>query len=227
MSTVSDIITGIRYDMKDDGTVAHVSDAKIIHYMNRFRIFLAAILFREQTNLSIKKADIVTASGTATYDLFSAASDYYADFGIHFSDKTSPLIKRELSEYITGGYGSSTQVGSAGSYMILDTTLYLFGDIPDRTATAWFWYYAISKALNTAGDSMPYNGIFDEPWRQFVTLLLMNRDQYSTDFEASVLKQVETDVLRAVVSYSTQPKMIPCLSAGSRRKTTIGLNYYE
>jgi len=227
MSTVSDIITGIRYDLKDDGTVAKVSDEKIIHFMNRFRIFLAAVLFREQTNLSLKKANIVTASGTATYDLFSAASDYYADFGIHFSDKTIPLAKRELAEYITGGYGTSTACGSAGSYMILGTTLYLFGDIPDKTATAWLWYYAINTEFTTSVDSMPYNGLFDEPWRQFVTLLLLNRDEYSADFEMGILKSVENEVLRAVVSWTTQPKMIPFLNPGSKRKFTIGNNYYE
>lgn len=228
MSTVSDIITGIRDDLKDDGTVPKFSDEKIIRFMNRFRIFLAAILFREQCNLSLKKADIVTTSAVSTYDFMSGSgSDYYADFGIHFSDKTTGLRKRELAEYISGGYGSSTAVGSAGSYMILGTTLYLFGDIPDRTATAWLWYYSIVSSFTATTDTMPYKGLFDEPWRQFVSLLLLNRDEYTANFEAEVLKTVEVDVLRSIVSMSSQPKMIPIKNPGNRRPLTIGNNYYE
>ncbi len=228
MSTVSDIITGIRYDMKDDGTVSKFSDEKIMHFMNRFRIFLAAVLFREQCSLSLKKVDVVTTSGTATYDLMSAAADYYADFGIHYSDSSTPLNSKDLPEYIAGGYNTSTITGTANNYMILGQTLYLFGDIPDSTKTAWLWYYMMNTAFANATDTMPYGGIFDEPWRQFVTTLLLNRDEYSVDFEASLLKALETDVLRSVISYSPQPKMIPYITNPRKRGGfTIGRGYYS
>lgn len=226
MSTVSDIITGVRYDLKDDGTIPKFSDAKIMHYMNRFRIFLAALLFREQCNLSLKKSDLVTASGTATYNLMSSIPDYYADFGITYHDDSQGLMRRELAEYISGGYNTSTVTGTAGSYMILGTTLYLFGDIPDASDTMNVWYYSINTAFASSTDSMPYNGIFDEPWRQFVALLLLNRDEYSAEFETTVLKAVGLDVLRGIISYSSQPKMIPVINPGSQRKFTIGRGYY-
>jgi len=225
MSTVSDIITAIRYDLKDDGTVNKFTDAKIMHYMNRFRIFLAATLFREQVAISLKKADIVMGSNTQTYAFLGSATDFYAEYGIHHATKSTPLRKCGLDEYIANGYSTATALGTANNYMILGTTLYLFGDIPNAAGTAYLWYYSIPTAFSTTTATMPYNGMFDEVWRQFVTLLLLNRDEYATDFESSIMKQCETDVLRAVVGWSVQPKMIPMMNPGSRREFTIGGEY--
>lgn len=227
MSAVSDIITAIRYDIKDDGTSQKFTDAKIMHYMNRFRIFLAATLFREQCAISLKKADIVTTSNVSTYAFLGSATDFYVDYGLHYNTLSSPLKKRGLDEYIANGYNTATTVGTAGSYMINGTTLYLFGDIPNAASTLYLWYYSIPTAFTATTDTMPYNGLFDQVWRQFVSLLLLNRDEYSADFESSLLKTCEVDVLRAVVGWSVQPKMIPFMNPGTKREFTIGRDYYS
>jgi hypothetical protein len=226
MSAVSDIITAVRYDLKDDGTVAKISDAKIMHYMNRFRVFLAATLFREQCSISLKKANIVTGSDTSTYAFLSSAADFYADYGLHYSTSASPLVKRGLDEYIANGYNTATAVGTAGNYMILGTTLYLFGDIPDAVSTLSLWYYSQPVAFTATTDTMPFNGIFDEPWRQFITTLLLNRDEYSANFEQQLLGQIEIQVLRGIIGWSVQPKMIPFMNPGTKREFTIGRDYY-
>jgi hypothetical protein len=215
MSTVADIITGIRYDLKDKGTVAHFSDADIMHYMNRFRIYIAKMMYQNQLTAGIKAVGCTLGSNTQTYSLFSLATDFYAEHGLIMKGDSTWFTKKELDEYISQGYEASTVLGTPAHYMILNSMMYFFGDIPNATMTASMYYYYLPAAFSTTTTSMPWGGLLDEFWREFVTTIMMNRDEYNVGFEANLFKQQEANILPCLVQWSTQLKMIPQDNMGS------------
>jgi hypothetical protein len=223
MSTVADVITGIRDDLKDpDGE--KYTDAQIIRYMNRFRVYLAALMFRYQVYAGIKKADIPLSPGVGTYSIYDYAPDFYAEKQLNYSDKTNLLKRGTLDYYIAGGHGTSTATGTSDKYMILGSTLYLFDPLPDG-GTIQLWYYYIENAFAATTDTMPHNGILDNYWREFVSKLLMNRDEYNIQYEEFLFRELEGSILSALVGRSPQMVMIPEQYAGSPTKKGIDAFY--
>ena len=224
MSTVADVITDLRDDLKDSGG-DNFSDAQLMRYMNRFRIYLAAMRFRNQIAAGVKSVNYTAAAGTATYTL---PSDFFAEKLINWNQKSKALDKISLDEYISKGLNSATSTGTSDKYMILGDALYFIDPIPGA-GTLNFWYYYIDAAFSSTTATMPHGGLLDQCWREFVTKLLLNRDEYNTQYEEFIFKQLEYNVLSALVGRSSSMWMIPDRSANGdplRDITVDGLDDY-
>ncbi len=219
MSTIADIITGVRQDIKDTSTPYKVSDSQIVHYMNRFRIHIAALQYRNQCYGNIKSANTTLTSGTKTYAI---PTDFYAEaIGedgknmIHFSNKSDMLRKTQLTDYVKGGFNTASSTGTSGRYMILGQLIYLFDPVPSG-GTLTIWYHYLDSAFNTASTttSMPYDGLLDEYWRGFVSSLLQLKNEYDIQAEFSLFKELENHILGALVGRSPAFRFIPRQGAG-------------
>jgi len=209
MSTVANVITDIRYDLKDSGTTKKFADAQIIQYMNRFQIYLAAIAYHNRIHAFVAKDSVTMTAATETYTL---PSDFYAEYLLTFDDKDAALKKISLDEYISRGCGTSTSSGQPSKYMILGTKLYICDPLPDGTSTTLDnYYYQIPAAFSTATNTgtMPLSGILDQFWRQFVVMLLMNIDEYNIGMETKLFSQLEDDILGALIGRGPKFPMIP------------------
>ena len=106
---------------------------------------------------------------------------------------------------LLGNYGST---GIPEAYAITapssETSYMLLGSIPNDIFVLHGWYYAIPTKVTATTSTLPFQPIFDELTRQFVTFSLMNRDEYDTKVELAFLNTMEERILDIIMSNREQ-----------------------
>lgn len=132
-------------------------------------------------------ATTVAFGGTPSTNTFVIVEPWTAD---------DELQQVEYDEYASDYTGTAT---SPEVYCLLTDTSLLVGPCPD-TATVVFYglYFYKPTALTATTDSLPYNGIFDEVIRGYVSQMALLRDEYNVSVEDAMRARAEQDVVSIV-----------------------------
>ena len=89
-----------------------------------------------------------------------------------------------------------SSTGDPEKYALDRNTNILLGNIPDdANHVLWGKYFYLPTLLDATDDTLPYDEIFDEIIRQYVSIIGMNRDEYDVKFEAAVYTAIQNDVI--------------------------------
>jgi hypothetical protein len=132
-------------------------------------------------------ATTMAFGGTPSTDTFVIVKPWTAD---------DELQQVEYDEYASDYTETATD---PEVYSLLTDTSLLIGPCPD-TATVVFYglYFYKPSALSSSSDTLPYNGIFDEVVRGYVTQLALLRDEYNVSVEEALRGRVEQDVITII-----------------------------
>ncbi len=214
MSTVSDFLTAIRDDIKDPDS-EQFTDAQIIRYANRFRMHIVSLFMRYQISVGRKKGTLAVSSNTETYSIFSSLSDLQALEYCFLYNQSRPLTPLTIEDYYRKGLNTATTLGTSNNFMVEGTTIYLCNPKPEKTGTLDVWYYYLPAAITTGTattNTMPYSGLIDEPWREFTSFLLLNREEYNAKTEMELFQSLEDSILSLTSSFTAKMDFKPGVS---------------
>jgi hypothetical protein len=90
----------------------------------------------------------------------------------------------------------------------------ILGDIPNDVFALHGWYYATPSKVDETTDYLPYQPIFDDFVRQYVTFRAFNRDEYNTQVELSLMEQIKDDIITIILGRGyTEQGSIPLKGA--------------
>jgi hypothetical protein len=89
------------------------------------------------------------------------------------------------------------------------------GVIPNDVYVLHGWYYAYPTKLTATTHYMPYDPVFDEFARQYATFMALNRDEYNTEVEKSVIQMLQDNLLDIILGHGdVDGGSIPFAGAG-------------
>jgi len=217
MSTVADILTSVRYDLKDTAgvnfefTSSGEENGELIDYLNRGLGHLAALLQQYGSDL-VKKAGTITITagvreGTLPTDFVRFAYEgrnetgYTSKIGEHrplarIQGETAWLKEITLAEALEY---LSTSTGKPTKVCLLNNQA-LFLPYADAAYTADVFYYYNPAKLTISASVIPFSGIFDQVLQQFVVTLALNRDEYNAQFEQNLIQEYGRPVFNQIVA---------------------------
>jgi hypothetical protein len=136
---------------------------------------------------STKTATTVAFGGTPSTDTFVIVEPWTSD---------DELTQVEYDEWASD-YTDTADCPEV--YCPMTDTSILFGPAPD-TATVVFYglYFYRPEALDATTDTLPYNGLFDDIIRAYVTQCAMLRDEYNVSVEETMRSRVEADIITII-----------------------------
>jgi hypothetical protein len=168
MATVQTLITSARYDLRDYGKGLVFDNAELLDYLNRMVGLMDSTLASLDSDLveAQSDGDITLASGAKAADISSALNsglwDNIKDIWIDTDQLTQVSVDCMRRERIW--VGSTT---GQPYYWALHGTDILFERLADANYSLDIYYNKRTAAL-TITDSMPYNSIFDETFRELL-----------------------------------------------------------
>ncbi len=182
MTTAAQIIASCRYDVSDADSTAYF-DPELLDYLNRGIDYLQKWLVRMDHPLIVQTQTITTAGGIAIQAL---PTGYWQTAYMHVSTSTTPMERIGLQGLVD--YPTTTEEEPTKFYT--DATNITFRPVPDTVYTIYHYYYKIPTAL-ALSSTMPFNDLFNQMLRQFVSSMAMNRDEYSIEFETGLFQILE------------------------------------
>jgi len=190
MALVSDILTEVRYEIKDVAETA-VTDAELIGYFNEaVRKIVTRVCrdwpdywmytgeaYQEQTNL---------VAGTAHYDL---PADFYMMLFVTLKNAAGDLTEQEPINL-----RRSLDADENNGYMLIDNDIYLY-PTPDTNVANGLtvWYVALPTTITAVGDTAPLTTHFWDALREYIVLKYKARQEEKLDHFATFYRMVEED----------------------------------
>ena len=175
MATVADLLTSVRYQIRDGGTNKWPG-AELIDYINRgYRLVL--------TRLVQLKSDLVKTSTTVT--LVAGTENYTIPTGLQaieflqIEGQSQPLNQVDMSyiEMYNSKFSPVTD-GVPRCFALFNGYIYL-RPTPTAAGTLNVYYYAQPTDL-TSSTTTPFNGIADEALIAFVVEMALAREEHNT-----------------------------------------------
>jgi hypothetical protein len=182
MGTTTEIIASVRYDVNDPDKTGF-TDPELLDYLNRG-------LKHVHSRLVLWDADIVryldTVNVLATDDDYPLPAGYWSTSFMYIDGENQPMRRLKVADLIAYPV---TQTGTPFGFL-LNATEIILRYMPNAAKTLYHYYYKEYTAL-ALGDAMPYNGLFDQAVRQFISATALNRDEYNIQVESSVFGTLE------------------------------------
>jgi hypothetical protein len=175
MATVADLLTSIRYQIREGGTNKWTG-AELIDYINRgYRLILARLVQL--------KSDLVKTTTTAT--LVAGTENYTIPTGLQAIDflqvdgESLPLNQVDMSyiERYNSMFNPVTD-GVPRCFALFNGYIYL-RPTPTAAGTLNIYYFAQPTDL-TSSTTTPFNGIADEALIAFVVEMALAREEHNT-----------------------------------------------
>ena len=171
MTTAAELITSVRWDLKDEETVQY-SDPMLLDFLNRGLRPLCV-------TLAALNSDWVNESTTLTLDedaeYTTLPTNYVSDISVKISstDLTKKSISWIRNERIDNTAGQP-------EYFAIQGTSLMFEKAADAEYSITLEYHKRADALTILSE-MPFNDEFNDVLRQFMSLVCKSRSEYTTD----------------------------------------------
>ena len=175
MATVADLLTSVRYQIRDGGTNKWTG-AELLDYINRgYRLVLARLVQL--------KSDLVKTSTTATLvagtESYAIPTTLQAIEFLQIEGEDAPLSQVDMSYIETYSAKISDNTGTPTCFALFNGYIYL-RPIPSAAGTLNIYYYAQPSDLDTS-TTTPFNGIADEALIAFVVEMALAREEHNTN----------------------------------------------
>jgi hypothetical protein len=176
MSTVAQIITSARYDIRDEDATQY-SDDMLLDFINRGVSVLCSGLaslssdwVNSTSNISLSPA--ISVKALPTYFI----SDISCRIGTHYLSKKSVSEIRDMLVTSTAG---------EPQYYAIKGTELIFDRVTDTSYTLILEYNAKNATL-TLASVMPFNDEFNDVLRQFIILCAKSRNEFIVVSDAAM-----------------------------------------
>jgi len=180
MSTVSDIISGVRFEL-DDSQETRWTDAQILEGIKKSLRRIDNFVIKHGLEFGKSSTTLTVLEDASTVAL---PSDFKRDIGLY--DGTTPLKKLD-----TDIFERSTGDG----WRINGSNVELLEAVTENTSLT-FWYYPLTDySAYTSSSTMPWSGKLDDIVINYASLILKNIDEYSVEIDMALAREIERQLL--------------------------------
>ena len=196
MSTVTNIFTGV--EGRTGQSITATSDpstATCIQFLNEAIQWILSLCVESKSELGRTTGTITTTSTIASY---SGLSTMYAPYEFGWIVKTSSRVRIDLvTEEDTLDFNPSNTAEPTKFYIDGSNNV-IFLDTPNDAYTIKIPYWPTPTTLTAVGNTVPFNGLFDNLLIEFLTMRIQNRDEYDLSFEYKWLQFLLTGAKRII-----------------------------
>lgn len=174
MATVADLLTSVRYPIRDGGTNKWTG-AELLDYINRGYRLIFARLVQIKSDLVKTSTTVSLVAGTENYAI-PAGLQAIEFLYVEGSEKPLPQVDMSYIENYTTKV--SSQADTPGCFALFNSYIYV-RPIPAAAGTLTVYYYGQPTDLDS-GDTTPFNGIADEALIAFVEEKALAREEHNT-----------------------------------------------
>lgn len=182
--TVANLITSIRYTIKDTAASKFASDnAELLDYVQRAYEMLYQRLIELQSDINLTINAQALAAGTGNYDL---PADFQAWGFVHIAGESKRMDQVNYDNILAYDelFGSNSDTPTR--FAIYNDDIYI-KPTPDAVYTMNEYYYAHPSTLATS-TTMPFAGIFNRAIQRWVERMCLNRDEFDIKVEDAETK---------------------------------------
>lgn len=191
MSTISSLITDIRYEINDTESTRWETDTPILAYIKRAVTRANRICQRNGLHFAKKKATIPTVASQAYVSL---PADFDIDISLFRDANHTKLTKRtedEWEQIVTAESLTSWMLDLENNYILLVGT-------PVGVENLTFWYYPkVDVSAYTTATTMPWSGRLDDTIIEYVASRLKNVDEFDLTADQQFLTDFENQIIQA------------------------------
>ena len=174
MATVADLLTSVKYQIRDGGTNKWPG-AELIDYVNRGYRLVFNELVRIDSDLVKSTAAITLVAGTENYAL---PTGLQAIKFLQIEGATDPLTQVDMAYIETYAAKFTNQRDTPRVFSIFNGYFYL-RPIPNASGTMNVYYFVQPSDL-TSSSTTPFSGIADEALIAFTVEMALAREEHST-----------------------------------------------
>lgn len=191
MSTISSLITDIRYEINDTESTRWETDTPILAYIKRAVTRANRICQRNGMHFAKKKTTIPTVASQAYVSL---PADFDIDISLFRDANHTKLTKRtedEWEQIVTAESLTSWMLDLENNYILLVGT-------PAGVENLTFWYYPkVDVSAYTTETTMPWSGRLDDTIIEYVASRLKNVDEFDLTADQQFLTDFENQIIQA------------------------------
>lgn len=174
MATVGDLLTSVRYQVRDGGTNKWPG-AELLDYINRGYRLILARLVQLKSDLAKTSTTITLVAGTENYAI---PTGLQAIEFLYVEGEDSPLPQVDMSYIENYTTKVSATADTPECYALFNGYIYV-RPIPAAAGTITIYYYGQPTDLDST-DTTPFNGIADEALIAFVVEMALAREEHNT-----------------------------------------------
>lgn len=198
---VSEMITDLRYELRDTVTTYQYADAELTSYINKVSEIIHMMLIDAESEIvRTGTGTITTVAGTQSYDLDdNSMGDLWVPHRV-WVDEYEPMTmceEWELFDGINAEERSETGHRSLPEKYYLEDDDIWFREVPDDAYTVRLKYYP-NYTLVTTTDACPFRHIFNQDIIEGVKILAKNRNEMDVQVDA-VLKDYFEGISRKIM----------------------------
>jgi len=199
MSTVADLLTASKYDLKDYGA-KEFDQTQMVHYLNRCIKILDRALIALQSDQTLTESDLVVDSGAIkapiTINGVNIREIWDSDNTIMV--KVSARKLYELRMY-KGDTSQPRNWSHIKQYVEFDVTT-------DQEYTFTYYYDSMSTAVTATG-TMPYQGQYDEYLREALIMMAQaKKHKKLPQTDAVYLQMFTANLQQDIINRNFVPK---------------------
>lgn len=190
MSQVSDVIDKIRVEMEDEQD-ARWTDAKLVVLVQKSVDRMNKILMKNAVKEAKSSYDFSTISGTDTYALPSdcmAADSLYRIRGTSGNGWATPLNFRNDDEWERMIAATETT-----NWRVWDGNIEIYDEPASVVELRLYYWPQIDFSSWSTTSTMPWDGWFDEPIAEYVSLRCKNIDEKDLSWDLRLLAELADD----------------------------------
>jgi hypothetical protein len=191
MATVADLLTSVRYQIRDGGTNKWTG-AELIDYVNRGYRLVWARLVQLRSDF-VKKLNPQTL--TINLEQYALPADFWSVDFLQIEGETKPMSAVDMSYVEMYNANLSADLNVPMAYAIYNGYFYI-RPIPDGAYMMNEYYFYKPSDLDST-DTTPFNGIADEAFIAYVTEMALAREEHNTARNQSAVSSLlrMTDIL--------------------------------
>lgn len=168
MSTVADIVTNVKYDLRDHGGIDFNTD-RIIHYLNRVIDILDQRLVQFNSDQTLVQSNVTLTSGN---DYIDCPSRCLAVREVWIGQDRKQAVDQQELYYRRRFRTSDSAQPNYWAHVKDDVE---FEVAADQNYTVVVIFDQGTADLSATTDTMPYNGVYDEAIAEVCVLMLLNK----------------------------------------------------
>jgi len=221
---VSEMITDMRYELRDTNTTYQYADAELLVYINDISENIHQILIDNESEMVRNgSGTITTVAGTQSYDLgANTMGDLWVPHRVWVDTKEPMTMCEEWELFDSINLEEDSQTGHRAEpwkYCIIEDYIW-FKEVPDAAYTVRLKYYPNYVDLATS-DACPFRHIFNQDIKKGAALLAKNRNEMDVQIDA-VLKDFYEQVSQKVMK---RRRFKPVSVSPAKRRSRRGFNY--
>ena len=222
---VSEMITDLRYELRDTTATYQYADAELLVYINDVSENIHQMLMDKESEIVRNGSGTITCvAGTQSYDLDdNSMGDLWAPHRVWVDEKEPMTMCEEWETFDGINAEERSETGHRCEpikYCIIEDYIW-FKEVPDDTYTVRLKYYPNYVDLATT-DPCPFRHIFNQDIKKGAAILAKNRNEMDVQVDA-ILKVTFEQVSQKIMK---RRRFKPVsFSPAKRKQWRRGYNY--